>query len=104
MKKLILLVLATLTISGAASAFVPEMHFSVDTGEAAVTRIFNTTSQAIVCSGSALGTTYNGAVLNVDAKNLVINPNASVDIYVYSSYYDPMVKAWAEIECQTAKF
>ncbi len=98
MKKFILSAIAALTISGAASAFVPQMQFFVNR-EVAVVRVFNTSFRPIACSGVAFGRTFNGVVLNAYA-NVVVYPGASVDVYVHSNFYDPMAQAWAQINCE----
>lgn len=103
MKKLIFSAIATFIISGTASAFIPQMQFFVNR-DVAVARVFNTTRQPIACSGYAYGRTYQGVVLSAYANNVVVYPGAFVDVYVYSNYYDPMVQAWAQVECFTTWF
>ena len=99
MKKLILLSLATLTITTNANAFVPQTQAFVNR-EVAVIRVWNTSFHPIVCSGYAFGRTWNGVVLNSWINQVVIYPSASVDAYVHSNFYDPMVQAWAQIDCR----
>ena len=99
MKKFILSVMAFLTISTTASAFVPQMQFFVNR-EVAIARVFNTTFRPVACTGVAFGRTYQGVVLNSYANNVVVYPNSSVDVYVHSNFYDPMVQAWAQINCE----
>ncbi|MBC7427642.1 MAG: hypothetical protein H7336_03460 [Bacteriovorax sp.] len=103
MKKLILSAITALTVSGTAAAFVPQMQFFVNR-EVAIARVFNTTFQPVACSGVAFGRTFQGVVLNAYANHVVIYPGASVDVYVNSNFYDPMVQAWAQIDCQVAWF
>lgn len=98
MKKLILLSLAALTITTNANAFVPQTQAFVNR-EVAVIRVWNTSFRPIVCSGYAFGRTWNGVVLNAWINQVVIYPSASVDAYVHSNFYDPMVQAWAQIDC-----
>jgi hypothetical protein len=99
MKKLIFLALVCFSFSETVFAFTPRLEFFVNR-EVAIARVWNTNFRPIVCSGMAFGRTYQGVVLNAYANNLVIYPNASVDIYVHSNYYDPMAVAWAQIDCQ----
>ncbi|MBC7713977.1 MAG: hypothetical protein H7177_11605 [Rhizobacter sp.] len=103
MKKFILSAITTLTISGTASAFVPQMQFFVN-NQVAVARVFNTNFQPVACSGYAFGRTFQGVVLNAYANNVIIAPGAFVDVYVHSNFYDPMAQAWAQIECQATWF
>lgn len=101
MKKLLFLAITFLTISGTASAFVPQMQFFVNR-EVAIARVYNTTFRPVACSGTAFGRTNQGVVLNAYAHSLIIHPNTFVEIYVHSNFYDPMVLAWAQIDCQFA--
>ena len=101
MKKFILSAIAALTISTSAFAFVPQMEYFVNR-EVAVARVWNTTFRPIVCSGQAFGRTYQGVVLNAWINNVVIYPGVSADAYVHSNFYDPMVQAWAQVDCQIA--
>lgn len=99
MKKFILTSLAFLAFSTQAFAFIPRMEFFVNR-EVAVARVWNTTHRPIVCHGQAFGRTWQGVVLNSWVNGLVIYPNSSVNVYVHSNYYDPMLQAWAHIDCQ----
>ena len=101
MKKFILSAVAFLTLSSSAFAFVPQMEFFVNR-EVATARVWNTTYRPIVCNGNAFGRTYQGVVLNSWVNSLVIYPGASVNVYVHSNFYDPMIQAWAQIDCQIA--
>lgn len=98
MKKLILSAVAALTISASANAFIPQTQTFVNR-EVAVVRVWNTSFTPIVCSGYAFGRTWNGVVLNAWMNQVVVYPNAYVDAYVYSNFYDPMVQAWAQVDC-----
>jgi hypothetical protein len=103
MKKFILSAIAALTVTSTAIAFVPQMQFFVN-NEVAITRVFNTSYQPIACSGVTFGSTYQGVVLNAYANNFVIAPGAFVDVYVSSNIYDPMVQAWAQMDCYAVWF
>jgi hypothetical protein len=98
MKKIIFSALVLMTLTAQAQAFVPRMEFFVNR-EVAVTRVWNTTYAPIVCQGYAYGRTWNGVVLNSWVNGIVIYPNTAVDVYVHSNFYDPMVQAWAQINC-----
>lgn len=99
MKKRIFTVIAALTISANVQAFVPQVQTFVNR-EVAVVRVWNTAFSPIVCTGAAFGRTWNGVVLNAWVNQAVIYQNAFVDVYVHSNYYDPMIQAWAQIDCQ----
>lgn len=99
MKKILLACAVFVTVSTQAFAFIPQMSFFVNR-EVATARVWNTTYRPIVCSGYAFGQTWSGVVLNAYVNNAIIYPNRSVDVYVHSNYYDPMVQAWAQIDCQ----
>jgi hypothetical protein len=97
-KKLILAAIAALTISSSAHAFIPQTQTFVNR-EVAVVRVWNISVRPIVCSGYAFGRTWNGVVLNAWMSRVLVYPGASVDVYVHSNFYDPMVQAWAQIDC-----
>lgn len=99
MKKFILTAVAALVVSAQAHAFIPRMEFFVNR-EVAVTRVWNTTMRPIVCNGQAFGRTWQGVVLNSWINGLVIYPGAAAEAYVYSNFYDPMIQAWAQVDCQ----
>ncbi len=99
MKKLIIAsALFILTVSES-FAFFPQMSFFVNR-EIATTKIWNTSHRPMVCSGYAFGQTFNGVVLNSWFNNLYIRPGMSADAYVFSNYYDPFVRSWAQVDCQ----
>lgn len=98
MKKLILAAVAAMTISGSASAFIPFTQTFVNR-EVAVVRVINNSWRPMVCSGYAFGRTWNGVVLNSWMNQAVIYPNTFVDVFVHSNFYDPMVQAWAQVDC-----
>jgi hypothetical protein len=99
MKKLIITcALFIVTISNA-FAFFPQLNSFVN-GEVATTRVWNTSYRAMVCSGNAFGQTYNGVVLNSWFNNLYIMPGMYADAFVYTNYYDPFARAWAQVDCQ----
>lgn len=99
MKKLIFSAIAALTITANAHAFIPQTQIFVNR-EVAVVRVLNTTFRPIICSGYAYGRTWNGVVLNAWMNQAVVYPNSFVDVYVHSNFYDPMLQAWAQINCQ----
>jgi hypothetical protein len=99
MKKFILSTIAALTISSSAFAFIPQMEYFVNR-EVAVARVWNNTYNTIVCSGQAFGRTYQGVVLNAWINNMVIYPGAYAEAYVHSNFYDPMIQAWAQVDCR----
>jgi len=92
---------SSLSLSTFAYTFVPPMNFFVNR-EVATTRVFNTTGFPIVCSGQAFGATFGGVVLNAWLNNVVIYPGQWADATVYSNYYDPFARAWANISCVRA--
>jgi hypothetical protein len=99
MKKLMLSVAVVFTLAtSTAHAFIPQMSYFVNR-EVAVTRVWNNTYRNITCFGQAYGRTWQGVVLNSYVNGLVIFPGQSVDVYVHSNFYDPMVQAWAQINC-----
>lgn len=98
MKKLMLSLAVVLTLTTNAHAFFPQMNYFVNR-EVAVSRVWNTSFQNIVCSGYAFGRTYRGVVLNSFVSNMTVFPGQYVDVYVHSNFYDPMVQAWAQIDC-----
>lgn len=99
MKKLMLSVVIVFTLAAStAHAFIPQMSYFVNR-EVAVTKVWNTTYRNITCYGQAYGRTWQGVVLNSYVNGIVIFPGQAVDVYVYSNYYDPMVQAWAQIDC-----
>lgn len=92
---------AGLSLSAQAYTFVPPMNFFVNR-DVATTRVFNSTAFPIVCSGQAFGQTYGGVVLNAWLNNVVIYPGQWADATVFSNYYDPFARAWANIGCMRA--
>lgn len=88
-----------LSFFNSALAFTPRMDFFVNR-EVAVARIWNTTYRPVLCSGQAFGQTWRNLTLNAFINGALIYPNQSMDVYVYSNYYDPMVRAWAQVDCQ----
>jgi hypothetical protein len=98
MKKLLLAAAIVMTLTSNAFAFIPQMSYFVNR-EVAVSRVWNNTYNRIVCSGFAYGRTFQGVVLNSFVNNMVIFPGQSVDVYVHSNFYDPMIVAWADINC-----
>ncbi len=99
MKKLFIsLALLTVTLSNA-FAFYPEMSFFVNR-EVAVARVWNRNFQPMVCSGYAFGQTYSGVVLNSWFNSLYVMPGMYADAYVYSNFYDPFIRSWAQVDCQ----
>ena len=99
MKKMMLSLAIGLTLATSnAFAFFPQMNSFVN-NEVAVSRVWNTSFRNIVCSGQAFGRTWQGVVLNSYVNSLVVYPGQYVDIYVHSNIYDPMVQAWAQVDC-----
>lgn len=92
---------SSLSFSVQAYTFVPPMNFFVNR-DVATTRVFNSTAFPIVCSGQAFGQTYRGVVLNTWLSNVVIYPGQWADATVFSNYYDPFARAWAQIGCARA--
>jgi hypothetical protein len=82
-----------------AFAFYPQMSFFVNP-EVATARVFNSSNQPIICSGYAYGQTYRGMVLNAWFNSMYIMPGSFADSYVYTNYYDPFARAWAQVDCQ----
>ncbi|MBY0414843.1 MAG: hypothetical protein K2Q18_11785 [Bdellovibrionales bacterium] len=101
MKKFIISLVAALNFSTSAYAFVPQMEFFVNR-EVAVSRVWNVTNRPIICSGQAFGRTYQGVVLSAWINNAVIYPGVSAEVYVHSNFYDPMIQAWAQVDCTVA--
>jgi hypothetical protein len=99
MKKFMFTLMFVMTLSSSAMAFAPQLEFYVNR-EVAVSRVWNNTFRPIVCSGQAFGRTYSGVVLNSWVNQIVIYPNTYVEVYVHSNFYDPMLQAWAQIDCQ----
>ena len=99
MKKIILSAIAALTISANAQAFVPLVQTFVNR-DLAIVRVWNTTARPIVCSGVVYGRTQKGVTLNTWVNQKVISQNTFVEVYVRSNYYDPMVQAWAQLNCE----
>jgi hypothetical protein len=98
MKKLII-ASSLFILSLNAFAFMPQLSFFVN-NQVATTRVWNTANQPLICSGYAFGQTYNGIVLNSWFNSLYIMPGMYADAYVYSNYYDPFARAWAQVDCQ----
>lgn len=96
---MLLLAVFLSALSSSAFAFIPQMSFYINR-EVAVTRVWNTTNRPFVCSGIAYGQTYQGVMLNAWFNNLYVAPGAYAHAYVYSNYYDPFVRTWAEVNCQ----
>ncbi len=101
MKKLFITCAVLLVTMTQAFAFYPQMSFFVNR-EVATTRVWNTSFRPIVCSGYAFGQTYRGVVLNSWFNQLYILPGVYADTYVYTNYYDPFMRAWAQVDCQYA--
>lgn len=99
MKKLMFITVIFTALSSSAFAFIPQMSFFVNR-EVAVSRVWNTTNRPFVCSGVAYGQTYNGVMLNSWFNNLYVAPGAFAEAYVYSNFYDPFTRSWAEVDCQ----
>lgn len=99
MKKLVLTFALFIVTFSQAFAFCPQMSFFVNR-EVAVTRVFNQSMRPMVCSGYAFGQTFNGVVLNSWFNQIYISPGMSADAYVYSNFYDPFMRSWAQIDCQ----
>ena len=98
-KKLFLSALLFSALSTSAFAFIPQMSFFVN-GEVAISRVFNYTGRPFVCSGTAFGQTYSGLVLNSWFNQIYVTPGMYADAYVYSNYYNPFLRAWAQVDCQ----
>ncbi len=98
MSKFLILVTFIFSFNASAQAFIPRMEFFVNR-EVAVTRVWNTTFYSVVCSGLAYGQTYQGVVLNTWINQVVVAPGAYAEAYVHPNYYDPMIRAWGEINC-----
>ncbi len=101
MKKMLMLAVFFLSLNSFAQAFIPRMEFFVNR-EVSVTRVWNQTFYPVVCSGLAYGQTYHGMVLNSWINQVIVAPGTFAEAYVHSNYYDPMVRAWAEINCYRA--
>lgn len=99
MKKLIIACALLVVTMSQAFAFYPQMNFFVNR-EVATARVWNTGHRAMICSGYAFGQTYSGVVLNAWFNSLYIRPGMYADAYVYSNYYDPFARAWAQVDCQ----
>lgn len=99
MKKLLLTAAILLAFSTSAFAFIPQMSFFANR-DVATARVWNTTGRPFVCSGVAYGQTYQGIQLNSWFNNLYVAPGMSADAYVYSSFYDPFVRVWAQVDCR----
>ena len=101
MKKLILSVSLFVALSSSAFAFIPQMSYFVNRGFA-TSRVFNTTGQPFICSGTAFGQTSSGLVINAWFNQLYVAPGGYADAYVTTNFYDPFVNAWAQVQCQFA--
>ncbi|MGZ3807936.1 MAG: hypothetical protein ACXVCE_07620 [Bacteriovorax sp.] len=101
MKKFILSAMVFLSLSTSVFAFVPQMSFYVNR-EVATARVWNYTGRPFVCSGTAYGQTFSGVVLNAWFNQIYVAPDMYADAYVYSNYYDPFSRAWAQVDCQFA--
>lgn len=88
-------------VSGEAFAFYPQMQVFVSP-QVATVRVFNQSYYPIVCSGVVYGRTYYGYVGQVWENNVWVYPGQFNDLYVYATnpYYDPMVQAWANLDCR----
>ena len=100
-KKLFVSALLFITLSSSVFAFTPQMSFFVN-GTTAISRVFNNTGRPFICSGTAFGQTYNGVILNSWFNQIYVTPGMFADAYVYSNYYDPFARAWAQVDCQFA--
>lgn len=80
------------------NGFIPRMEYFVGR-ELATVRVWNDTFRPIVCSGTAFGQTRSGMVVNAWMANMVIYPGMFVNLYVYSNFYDPFVRAHAQVRC-----
>jgi len=99
MKKLIIATALFVVTMSQAFAFYPRLSFFVNR-EVATSRVWNTGHRPMICSGYAFGQTFNGVVLNSWFNSLYIMPGMHADAYVYSNFYDPFVRAWAQVDCQ----
>ena len=99
MKKLIFAATLFTLLTSSVFAFVPQLSFFVNR-EVATSRVFNNTARPFICSGMAFGQTYNGVVLNAWFNQIYVAPGMFADAYVYSNYYDPFARAWAQVDCQ----
>ena len=100
MKKLFLAATMFLAMtSTSVFAFVPQMSYFVNQ-TVATARVWNYTSQPVVCSGTAFGRTYQGVVLDSWFNQVYIAPGVYADAFVYSNVYDPFVNVWAQVDCQ----
>jgi hypothetical protein len=99
MKKLILSAVLFLGLSSSVFAFIPQMSYFVN-GEVATTRVFNTTNRPFICSGTAFGQTNSGMVLSAWFNQIYVAPGMFANAYVYTNYYDPFFRAWAQVDCQ----
>lgn len=99
MKKFIITCALLLVTMTQAFAFCPQMSFFVNR-QVATARVMNASYRPMVCSGYAFGQTYSGLVLNSWFNNMYIAPGMYADAYVYSNYYDPFARAWAQVDCQ----
>ena len=99
MKKLIITCALFVVTMSQAFAFFPQMNFFVNR-EVATARVWNTSYRPMICSGYAFGQTFSGVVLNSWFNGVYIMPGMHADAYVYSNYYDPFARAWAQVDCQ----
>jgi hypothetical protein len=99
MKKLFIACALFVVTMSQSFAFYPQMSFFVNR-EVATVQVWNTGYQPMVCSGYAFGQTYSGMVLNSWFSSLYIMPGMYANAYVYSNYYDPFARAWAQVDCQ----